>query len=84
MSAQIDLDGRREPAQRVTVAFADEKSSLGEIILSRDGLHGRVRQPAVERADGCRIAAEQLIGERIDLINRQLHCHASVTPGRTS
>jgi hypothetical protein len=60
VAAEIDLDNGREPAQRVVAAFAHEECRLGQIVLGRDRLHGRVGQPRVERADpqpGCRRTA---------------------------
>ena len=77
MPAQIDLDRRREPAQIVVVAamgaFGHEERGFREIVLSRDRLHRRVRQPDVEGADGGRVAGEQPACERINLIERELH-----------
>ena len=76
MSAQIDLDGGGEPAQRVVATLAHEEGGLGEIVLRRDRLHRRVREPRFQRTDRGRIAAEQAVGERIDLIDRQArHFH---------
>jgi hypothetical protein len=71
--AQVDFDRRREPAQRVIAAVADEESRLGKVVLGGDRLHGRFRQPSLQRADRGRVAAEQAVGERIDLIDRQAH-----------
>ena len=73
MPAEIDLDTGREPAQRILASLAHEEGGFREIVLRRDRLHGCVGQPGLERADGGRIAAEQFVGEGIDLIDRQAH-----------
>jgi hypothetical protein len=50
VSAQIDFDQRCEPAQPESILTrGDVEGGLGEIILRRDGLHGGVVQPAIER-----------------------------------
>ena len=58
MAAEIDLDTRREPAQRILATLSHQESGFGEIVLRGDRLHGGVRQPSLERADRGRIAAE--------------------------
>ena len=73
MAAQIDLDRRREPAQRIVGALAHEEGGFGEIILRRDRLHGGVGQPFGQRADRGGVAAKQFFGERINLVDRQAH-----------
>src|SRR6516162_2713278 len=73
MPAQIDLDGRREPAQQIAVSLRHKECGLGEVVLSRDRLHRRPRQPFRQRAYRRRITAESAAGESIDLIERNAH-----------
>jgi hypothetical protein len=73
VTTEIDLDRRREPAERVGVAFRHEECRLRQIVLGRDRLQRRIRQPLLEWHDGGRIAAEEAIGEGVDLIDRQAH-----------
>ncbi len=67
MSAQRDLDGRREPAQRVAVLTRKQKRRLGEIHLHGHVLHPRILALAIEQTDRRRIALERLGSERVDL-----------------
>src|SRR3954468_7218645 len=73
MTAQIDLDARREPAQPVTIAVGDEERGFGEVVLGRDRLHGFGRQPGIERTHRRGIAGKRPIGKRVDLIKRDMH-----------
>ena len=73
VAAEIDLDRGREPAQAVGVAFAPEEGRLRHVVLPCDRLHGRVGKPTGKRADPGRVAAEQMVGESVDLIERQFH-----------
>ena len=67
MAAQLDLDGRREPAQPEPIALGHQKRRLRQVHLGGDVLHpGRVGR-RVEQADGGRVAAEGPIGEGVDL-----------------
>src|SRR5258708_544826 len=74
VAAQIDFDGRGEPAQPVAaVSGRNVERGFGEVIFAGDGLHGRVVQPAVERAYRGRVAGEQTAGESVELINGNAH-----------
>jgi hypothetical protein len=69
--AQRHLDGRREPAQIEVVGTAEQEGSLGQIHLRRDGLQPVVGARRIEQTDRSRVAAEGVIGERVDLDDRQ-------------
>jgi len=67
VTAEIDFDGGREPAQIVAVALRNEKGGLGEIHLSCDIEHpGRIGG-FWKDADGGRVAGEGAIRERVYL-----------------
>src|SRR5688500_1373686 len=70
MAAQPDLDLRGEPAQ-LPVGFAGavrhHERRLGEQVLGADRLQRLVREPFVERHDRGLVAAEQAVGEGIDV-----------------
>ena len=68
MAAEIDLGGRREPAQPVTAALGHEEGGFRQIVLGGDRLHDVVGQPFFERAHGRRIAGERPLGEGVDLV----------------
>ncbi len=67
MSAQVDLDDRREPAQvvRPVLARHDERG-LGVPELGRDLLHPPGVGRRVQQDDAGRIAAEHRVGECVD------------------
>src|SRR5437899_12794460 len=67
VTAQSHLDGGREPAQRPAVGTWKQKRRLGEIHLRADTLHPRRVAFAIQQTDRGWIAAERLIGERVDL-----------------
>ena len=73
MAAQRDFDCGREPADRVLAVRRHDERGLRKVVLQADRLHHRVGQPRVERTHCGRIAAEDLSGEGIDLIQRNLH-----------
>src|SRR5437763_889046 len=73
VTAQLDLDGRRKPAQQVILSLGYKECGLGEVVLGGDRLHRRFREPFGERAHGRRIAAEEPAGERVDLVERDAH-----------
>ena len=55
------------------IPFGNEKGGFGEIIFGGDILHQLHIEPLFERADRCRIPAEQLTRKSIDLINGYFH-----------
>jgi hypothetical protein len=65
--AQIHLGDRREPAQLVNGAGADQESRLGEVVLGGDRLHRPGIRPAREQTHGRRVAGKDPVGERVDL-----------------
>src|SRR3546814_15436073 len=73
MAAQIDLDRGREPAQVIILAARHEEGGLGQVVLRRDRLHRRIGDPTVQRADGGGVAAEDAVGESVDLIQWDPH-----------
>ena len=73
VSAEIDLDLRREPSQAVVIAFLHHEGRFGEVVLRRDALHPVRRQPCLQDAHPGRIAGKRTIGERIDLVDRDPH-----------
>jgi len=67
VSAQLDLETRGKPAKLVMIALAHEEGSLGQVVLCGNGLHLIIGQPAIERAHSRGIAAEDGVGEGVDL-----------------
>src|SRR5438270_3622087 len=82
VAAELDLGRRREPAQvvvRIVVLARHRKRSLAEVILLGNRLHLRIIEPAFERYDGCWVAGQRPVGERIDLEEGEgRHCALSV------
>ena len=77
VTAQLHLHRGREPAQQVALALRHKERGLGKVVLRRDRLHRRRREPLGERAHSRGIAAEQAAGESIDLVERDAHRTAS-------
>jgi hypothetical protein len=73
VAAEVDLEDRREPADLDRAARPDDVGRLGQVVLHGDGLQDRVREPGFERADGGRVAAEDVVGERVHLVDRDVH-----------
>ena len=74
VTAQIDLGGRREPAQIVAPRRGlHEEGRFGQIVLARDLLHQPGVDPGVERHHRGRVSLERLARERIDLPELQFH-----------
>src|SRR5690349_17065543 len=71
--AQIRFHGGSEPADMVAVARADVEGGLGEIVFPRDRLHGRFREPVIERANRSGISAENSAGKRVNLVDGEFH-----------
>ncbi len=72
VATQIDFHRRREPAQSdvgVGLGRRTEERRLGEIDLTRDLLHHRVRQARRVEDHAGRVAAERPVGERVVLQN---------------
>jgi hypothetical protein len=67
VAAEIDLDRRREPAQREAVVARKQKCRLGEVHLRGDVLHPLGIALPVEQADRGRVALECLSREGVDL-----------------
>ena len=73
MTAEVDLHGRRKPADRPVVSLADQKGGLRQVVLRGDGLHLLGRQPVARQgADGGRIAGKETIGKGIELVERKV------------
>ena len=75
VAAQVDLDGRREPAQAEggRVVGGREVGRLGDAELEGDRLHARVVQRLAQQADGRRVAAEGDVAEGVDPGDRDRH-----------
>src|SRR5262245_27533534 len=68
VSAEIDLDRRREPAELENSAIEQSnKRCLREIHLSGDGLHPCFLRSTIEKTDRGGIPAESFAGECINL-----------------
>ncbi len=68
VAAKVDFDGGGEPTQVVAAGLLDEEGGFGEVILGGDLLEDFVGQPAFEGTDGGGVAAEELRGERVHLV----------------
>ncbi len=74
VSAEIDLNGWRHPAQVEMAAPINQERGLGEIVLVSNCLHDGVREPgAVEQTDARGVAGERPVGEGSDLVIRYEH-----------
>jgi hypothetical protein len=82
MSAQLDFDARRKPAQPPARSFRYEEGGFSEIVLRGDRLQQVIGQPLGQGADRCRIAAEEPRSEGIDYIERQVHSFVILWPER--
>ena len=74
MAAQVDLDGRREPAQvEGAVVAAHQEGRLRDVHLRGDGLHPRLWRCALEDAHARGVPGERSVGERVDLVDDPRH-----------
>ena len=73
MAAEIHFRQRGEPAQLEAVAFPFEESGLRQIVLGRDLLQDRIRQPFLQDAEPSRVAAEGPSGKGINMVIRNAH-----------
>ena len=73
MSAQIDFDGWRKPAQVESVRARHEKRGFGQIHFARDVLYPLRVARLWKDAHGGGIAAEGLGGEGVNVDDRQRH-----------
>ena len=77
VTAEIDLDRRREPAQVIIAVPAFHQiGGFRQIILEGNGLHDLIAEPTAQRTDCRWIALEGSGGEGIDLVhgNALAHC----------
>lgn len=79
VSAQLDLALRREPADRAGVSLANEKRGLRQTVLGGDRPLQILGKPFIERNDARRIAAEQTVGEGVDMVIVQAHGKLSLS-----
>src|SRR6267142_5655029 len=77
MTAEIDLDGGREPAEIVAVALGHQERRLGEIHLACDVQHPGGVGWFWEDADRGGVPSERFVGERVDLRDAQGHARES-------
>ena len=68
MAAKVDLTGRSEPAQAITVGFFYCKSCFGKIILLCDILHQIIGNPPVHDTYSGLVSGKKLVGKGIDNI----------------
>src|SRR5207244_7291741 len=68
VTAEVDFDSRREPAQRPAAVVArGQERGLGQVHLRRDAVHPAVIDFAIEKTDGGRISAKRAGAEGVDL-----------------
>ena len=67
VTAKVDFDDRRKPAQFKAVLERAHERRLGEIQLSRHRLHPLRIALVLEQADRSRVAGKRLVSERVDL-----------------
>ena len=79
VSAEVDLDGRREPSQVESVRGPIEKRGLRQVHLAGDVLHPHRVARLGQHTDRRRVAGEGLGGERIDANDRDRH-RATISP----
>ena len=73
VAAEIDLDGRRKPADAVRFAVGMDESGFGEVVFGGDGLHQRIVERLLCDDDGGGVAAEEAVGKGIDVVDGELH-----------
>src|SRR5882672_4058700 len=81
MTAEIDLDGGREPAEIVAVALGHQERRLGEIHLACDVQHPGGVGWFWEDADRGGVPSERFVGERVDLRDPEAHASKSIAIG---
>src|SRR6267378_692383 len=81
VAAEIDFDGRREPAEIVAIALRNQEGSLGEIHLARDAEHPGGFGWSRKNANCCWIAGEWSVGECVHLSNAEAHASKSIAIG---
>lgn len=80
VAAQRHLYDRCEPSQTVRAVLPYKKRRFGKVVFRCNSLQRSVIQSMFERTDGRRVTAEGLVGERVELIDRNLH-DPSFAPG---
>ena len=74
MTAEIDLDTGREPAQiPVAVAPLRQEGRFGQVELCGQGLHPARITGGIQQTHRCRIAAERALREGVDHIELRGH-----------
>lgn len=73
VSAEIHLDAGSEPTDVKSTVFPNIKRGFSKVILGGDGLHRRVGEPLVERANGGGVASKKLAAESIYLVDGNVH-----------
>src|SRR5690606_24798114 len=66
MTAEIDLDGGRKPAELEVATVIEQEGGFGQIEFARDLVLERIIDSVGEQADAGRIAGEEPVGETID------------------
>jgi hypothetical protein len=73
VAAEIDFRYRGEPAQVIALWRRHEERGFREVVFRGDGLQQDVVEPVRERANGGRVAVEDLAGEGVDLVLVEFH-----------
>ena len=73
VATQIHFLLWREPAQLVILALRNKIGSFSQVVLRSNRLELRILEPLIQRTYSRRIATEDFIGKRVDLVNRNLH-----------
>jgi hypothetical protein len=63
MAAKRHLSDRGEPSEFESIAGLNDESGLGQVVLGRYCLQGRIWNPVVQQAYGCRVSGENLGSE---------------------
>ena len=73
VSAQINLNRRREPAQLEAIATRHGEGRLRQIIIRRDALQDEVGQPRVEWTNSSGITTKWIGGKSRDFVVGEFH-----------
>jgi hypothetical protein len=80
VTAQIDLNCRREPPQSKTAVAREQKCGFRQIHLAGHKLHPGILAGLLQQAHGRRVSRERPLRESVYLRDRQAH----VLPSRQS
>ena len=69
MSAQGHFHRRGKPPDFIAAIYRNCKGSLGQVILSSNGLHQVRFQPGIQNTNGCRVPFKRGRGKGVYLID---------------